>query len=60
MLFYPKAYFLKHLNSYKGFITGRRHLSNQEIHAFKIHYLKQKFSDGERTSVKNHIRRSLK
>ena len=41
MLFYFKAYFLKHLNSYKGFITGRTYLSNQEIHAFKIHYLKQ-------------------
>ena len=60
MLSYFKAYFLKHLNSYKGFITGRIYLSNQEIHAFKIHYLKQRFSDEERTSVKNHIRRSLR
>ena len=59
MLFYFKAYFLKHLNSYKDFITGRPYLSNQKIHAFKIHYLKQRFSDRERTSVKNHIRRSL-
>ena len=56
MLSYFKAYFLKHLNSYKDFITGKWYLSNQEIHAFKIHYLKQRFSDGERTSVKNHIR----
>jgi len=52
MLSYFKAYFLKHLNSYKDFITGKWYLSNQEIHAFKIHYLKQRFSDGERTSVK--------
>ena len=56
MLSYFKAYFLKHLNSYKDFITGKWYLSNQEIHAFKIHYLKQRFSDEERTSVKNYIR----
>lgn len=56
MLSYFKAYFLKHLNSYKDFITGKWYLSNQEIHAFKIHYLKQRFSDKERTSVKNYIR----
>ena len=60
MLSYFKAYFLKHLNSYKGFITGRTYLPNQKIRAFKIHYLKQMFSDIERTSVKNHIRRSLR
>jgi len=60
MLLYFKAYFLKHLNSYKSFITGGEHLPNQKIHAFKIHYLKQRFSGGERTSVKNHIRRSLR
>ena len=56
MLSYFKAYFLKHLNSYKDFITGKWYLSNQEIHAFKIHYLKQRFSDKERTSVKNYIK----
>ena len=60
MLSYFKAYFLKHLNSYKDFITGKWYLSNQEIHAFKIHYLKQRFSDEGITSVKNHIRRSLR
>ena len=54
MLFYFKAYFLKHLNSYKGFITGRTYLSNQKIHAFKIHYLKQRFSDRENFCEKSH------
>ena len=41
-------------------VSARQEVSNQEIHAFKIHYLKQRFSDEERTSVKNHIRRSLR
>ncbi len=59
MLSYFKAYFLKHLNSYKDFITGKWYLSNQEIHAFKIHYLKQRFSDRE-NFCENHIRRSLR
>lgn len=59
MLSYFKAYFLKHLISYKDFITGKWYLSNQEIHAFKIHYLKQRFSDRE-NFCENHIRRSLR
>ena len=46
--------------SREDFITGKWYLSNQEIHAFKIHYLKQRFSDEGITSVKNHIRRSLR